>query len=590
MKLLMGALPLKNPRLHWKPEVVGPALQQVFLIGAVRLKFFRPGSAQEIDVVIAVAILKAYLNRNSAVKERLMRVSIRQEDDALEDGPTPMWPDNPVAEGGGAGMYANVYAYTCVLSDLLKPLLILLSKFKVDAMFSPQFPEGSPAAKCLVESADISYTCTLDASLEGVKPNMGLGSMVLMEDVDRENYCKPKGILSWSGLPDLQWNVNRESGMALLFATQVIPSEDRKMWGLVARFESAVWRHLEAYNRRFSDIDAGSTMLLSRLSYFLQDLAPSFSPTVNRVDRQDEPAASGTDADQPSLVHQKITVMVCDKCGDAHDDPSTYQAKDLEAHCRSSPSVHMNDNKSRDDCDEDKYPRARGTGPTAFPFMRLPIDLRLCIYDRLAAMPEAYSITERGHIQMCPSLSFRIIDVGGDQMYGYMFWIETISYMLKIRLIAVMEQERAYCGPLNEFYSSTLVTLSHWIDEHFTNDDPEECEKNPCEKVCIIFEFFKRAIWSLYQGNKIELRIIMAGGYLRQRYPDWSWTDSVEAFIDLTAACPFPESIMLRFLVPADCIAYTRKISSVPNRLGSRLSSKVFRIDVLQDDDDLLAL
>jgi hypothetical protein len=33
--------------------VVGPALQQVFLIGAVRLEFFRQGSAQEIDVVIA---------------------------------------------------------------------------------------------------------------------------------------------------------------------------------------------------------------------------------------------------------------------------------------------------------------------------------------------------------------------------------------------------------------------------------------------------------------------------------------------------------------------------------------------------------
>jgi CubicO group peptidase (beta-lactamase class C family) len=187
-----------------------------------------------------------HLNRKPDVKEKLMRMSTRQNDGALEDGPTPFWPDDPVAEGGGAGMYANVHDYTRVLSDLLKPLPTLLSKSMVDAMFSPQFSEGSLAAKGLVANAEIAYTCTLDASMEGVKPNMGLGSLLLMEDVNRENYFKPKGTLSWSGLPNLQWSVNRERGLALFFATQVLPWADRKTFDLVARFETAVWRNLKA--------------------------------------------------------------------------------------------------------------------------------------------------------------------------------------------------------------------------------------------------------------------------------------------------------------------------------------------------------
>jgi CubicO group peptidase (beta-lactamase class C family) len=187
-----------------------------------------------------------HLNRKPTVREKLMRMSTRQDDGALTDGPTPMWPDDPVAEGGGAGMYANVYDYTRVLSDLLKPSPILLSKSMVDAMFSPQFPEGSLAAKGLVDNGEVAYVCTLDASMEGVTPNIGLGGMFLMEHVDRENYFKPKGTLCWSGLPNLQWSVNRERGMALFVATQVLPWGDRKTFDLVARFETAVWRNLEA--------------------------------------------------------------------------------------------------------------------------------------------------------------------------------------------------------------------------------------------------------------------------------------------------------------------------------------------------------
>ncbi|KAF1937935.1 beta-lactamase/transpeptidase-like protein [Clathrospora elynae] len=185
-----------------------------------------------------------HLPRKPAVEEKLMRMSHRQEDGTLIDGANPFWPD-PKKEGGGAGMYANVADFSRVLSDLLKDAPVLLRKDTVDQMFTPQFAEGSSALKSLTDNGEYAYACALDASMEDVKPNFGLGSLLLMEDVKRENYFKPKNTLSWTGLPNLLWSINRERGMALFFAQHVSPWADRKAFDLVARFETAVWRNLK---------------------------------------------------------------------------------------------------------------------------------------------------------------------------------------------------------------------------------------------------------------------------------------------------------------------------------------------------------
>jgi CubicO group peptidase (beta-lactamase class C family) len=200
---------------------------------------------------LGVTTFTWHLPRKPAVEEKIMQISARQDDGTLEPATTPFWPIDPVGEGGGAGMYANVHDYTRVLSDLLRDSPVLLKKATVEAMFSPQFPQDSLALKGLVDNAEYAYTCCLDASMEGVTPNFGLGSLLLMEDVDRnkgvegKEYFKPKHTLSWSGLPNLLWSVNRERGMALFFATQVLPWADRKTWDLAARFETAVWRNLK---------------------------------------------------------------------------------------------------------------------------------------------------------------------------------------------------------------------------------------------------------------------------------------------------------------------------------------------------------
>ncbi|KAJ4362862.1 hypothetical protein N0V95_001236 [Ascochyta clinopodiicola] len=185
-----------------------------------------------------------HLSHKPHVAEKLMRMSTRKEDGTLQDGPNPFWPE-PVKEGGGAGLYSNVHDFTRVLADLLRDSPVLLKKSSVDAMFTPQFKAGSSALRDLHANSAF-YQCALDDSMEGVVANHGLGGLLVKEDVNRENYFRPAGTLSWAGLPNLAWGVNRERGLATFFATQVLPWADRKTWDVIARFETAVWESLSA--------------------------------------------------------------------------------------------------------------------------------------------------------------------------------------------------------------------------------------------------------------------------------------------------------------------------------------------------------
>lgn len=186
-----------------------------------------------------------HLSRKPQVAEKLMRMSTRSDNGDLIDGPNPFSPE-PTKEAGGLGLYSSVHDFTRVLADLLKDSPVLLSKPTVDQMFTPQFAPGSSALRDMRALGEFAYQCSLDDSMEGVVANQGLAGLLVEDDVAREDYFKPAGTLSWSGLPNLSWTVNRERGLATFFATQVSPWADRKTWSTIARFETAVWRNLSA--------------------------------------------------------------------------------------------------------------------------------------------------------------------------------------------------------------------------------------------------------------------------------------------------------------------------------------------------------
>lgn len=198
---------------------------------------------ENIAKLLGITSFTWHLSRKPHVSEKLMRASKRRDDGSLTDGPNPMFRE-PADESAGAGLYSNVHDYTRVLADLLKDSPVLLRKETIEQMFTPQFADGSNALKALEAKGERTWGPIMGRSTEGVVGNMGLGGFLVMEDCKRENYFKPKGTLTWSGMPNLLWSVNRERGLALMFATQVVPWNDEKSQALGAAFETAVWTNL----------------------------------------------------------------------------------------------------------------------------------------------------------------------------------------------------------------------------------------------------------------------------------------------------------------------------------------------------------
>ena len=192
---------------------------------------------------LGIASFTWHLPRKPHVEEKLMRMSTRGPDGMLVDGADLVFPAPEVEGGsGGLGMYANVPDYVRVLADLLKDCPVLLKKETVDLLFEAQFPPDSKTLHTLDANSHMYKHMT-----RGVGPgycNYTIGGLLVIKDIEYEGYFKPQGTMTWDGKPNLHWSINRRRGLALMFATQVLPSGDAKMQTLSRVFETAAWRNL----------------------------------------------------------------------------------------------------------------------------------------------------------------------------------------------------------------------------------------------------------------------------------------------------------------------------------------------------------
>ncbi|KAF2680475.1 beta-lactamase class C and other penicillin binding protein [Lentithecium fluviatile CBS 122367] len=237
-----------QPRIFEAGEgwMYGPGLDWTsFLVSRLTQKGFEEYVEENIAKPLGIKSFTWHLSRKPEVEKKLMQLSERKEDGTLAEGQTPVWPE-PIDEAGGAGLYSNVSDYLLVLSDLLKDSPTLLTPTSIEALFTPQFATDSKAQKTMYALGEFTWAPVTGRSAEGVVPNHALGGFIATHDIERENYFKPKGTLTWSGMPNLAWNINRERGLATFFATQVVPWNDEKSQALGAAFETAVWRNLSA--------------------------------------------------------------------------------------------------------------------------------------------------------------------------------------------------------------------------------------------------------------------------------------------------------------------------------------------------------
>lgn len=174
------------------------------------------------------------------IEERLLVNTERQKNGSFIEKKYGI-PEDVERDFGGGGLYSTVGDFTAVLADLVAPEPEILKKETIEKyLFSPCIPSDSPAIIDLI-NARTGMTLDVGSSADAAGVNHSLGGMLWTKD----SPVHRKGTLEWGGLPNLKWMVNREQGVAAMYASQVTPPHDPESKALVTRFFQEVWKNFD---------------------------------------------------------------------------------------------------------------------------------------------------------------------------------------------------------------------------------------------------------------------------------------------------------------------------------------------------------
>lgn len=145
-------------------------------------------------------------------------------------------------EGELSGIASSIADVKIMLLDLLGPKSKLLNKESVDFLFEPALAAGSAALdKIRHDEETFAKTIGLEPDVNGTAVNFtAAGALVTLEEVPQSHL--PAGTLTWNGWPNLIWTINREKGIATLFATQLVPVDDEKTLVHMVGFLRSAWK------------------------------------------------------------------------------------------------------------------------------------------------------------------------------------------------------------------------------------------------------------------------------------------------------------------------------------------------------------
>ncbi|KAH7142010.1 beta-lactamase/transpeptidase-like protein, partial [Dactylonectria macrodidyma] len=180
-----------------------------------------------------------HLSTRPDISASLAQMWNRTETGELIPIPSP-YPVDARDDSGGMGLITSTADFIRVLRDLLQDKPVLLKPETVSEIFTAQFEPGSPQYRGLLEQEVCSFSGQLRYSLDDTgRPGVafGLGGMVVQNEVPN----LPAKTLTWNGMPNIGWFVNRERGLGAIYVSQVLPAGDPKSVDLLAEFWREIW-------------------------------------------------------------------------------------------------------------------------------------------------------------------------------------------------------------------------------------------------------------------------------------------------------------------------------------------------------------
>ncbi|KAH8648190.1 beta-lactamase/transpeptidase-like protein [Tricladium varicosporioides] len=145
-------------------------------------------------------------------------------------------------EGGGGRLTGSALDFMKILQSIGANDGKLLGTEMVDEMFKPQLTDT--ALKCRQYIAKLPFLRDSFAHQPaGTEINHGLGGELVMSD--KGNGMRA-GTMTWSGLPNLLWSIDREAGLNLFYASQIVPFGDYRSGVMQREFEKEMYNRLRS--------------------------------------------------------------------------------------------------------------------------------------------------------------------------------------------------------------------------------------------------------------------------------------------------------------------------------------------------------
>lgn len=147
------------------------------------------------------------------------------------------------ADDASQGLTCSMLDFGAVLSDLVSPLPRLLGqKRHLDLLFAGQLAPSSASMHDLRGNHENYGFCAGTPTAESGAPLLNWSAAgLVVEDGELPLSRMPTGTVTWEGMPNVLWAMNRQKGLGMFFATQLLPVGDKKANELALEFMSGAW-------------------------------------------------------------------------------------------------------------------------------------------------------------------------------------------------------------------------------------------------------------------------------------------------------------------------------------------------------------
>lgn len=178
-----------------------------------------------------------HLEQRPDIRAKLALTSKRSTEGEIDWVTELVIPDPIEGALGGAGIYSTAKDYFTIMRSILANDGRLLSAESVDEMFRPQLGPRSKRSLCdLAKTVERSTGFGLP---QGTSLDHSLAGIVNMEDL---GTGRKSGSISWGGYPNLNWWIDRVTGICGLYASQLHPPADPTSVELFKVFQAEMYR------------------------------------------------------------------------------------------------------------------------------------------------------------------------------------------------------------------------------------------------------------------------------------------------------------------------------------------------------------